>query len=324
MATYLVTGGCGFIGSHLCRALLGRGDAVRVLDNLSTGRISNVPTAAAFIQGDVVDPQLVREALAGVNGCFHLAAISSIAVSNHDWLGTHRTNLTGAITIFDAAMAAGPVPVVYASSAAVYGNCPSLPLDEEAEKRPLSAYGADKLGCELHACVASKVHRLPSVGLRLFNVYGPGQVVDSPYSGVISRFCERIRGGEPIEVFGDGHQTRDFIFAADVVSALLRAMDARLAGAHLFNVCTGRGTSVLEVARTIASLCGKDVPIRFRPGREGEVRHSYGNPTAARLVLGLGTPTELRTGLAATLAFLEGEHETALVGSRRGVPGAVQ
>ena len=132
MATYLVTGGCGFIGSHLCKALLSRGDAVRVLDDLSTGSIVNVPSAAAFIQGDVADSGLVLEAIGGVDGCFHLAAIASVELSNRDWLRTHRINLTGAITVFDAAIAAGRIPVVYASSAAVYGDCPSLPVRESA------------------------------------------------------------------------------------------------------------------------------------------------------------------------------------------------
>jgi UDP-glucose 4-epimerase len=306
MATYLVTGGCGFIGSHLCKALLSRGDAVRVLDDLSTGSLAGLPASAAFIQGDVADPDLVRTALAGVDGCFHLAAVASVELSNREWLRTNRTNLTGTITVFDAAMAAGRIPVVYTSSAAVYGDCPSLPLRESSEKQPLSAYGADKFGSELHARVAGKVHRLRSVGLRLFNVYGPGQSPKSPYSGVISIFCERIRRGEPIEVFGGGRQTRDFIFVADVVTALLRAMGVRLSGEPVFNICTGSGTSVLEVARTIASLCGQDLAIRFRPEREGEIGHSYGDPTAAKQALGLGSSTELRVGLAATLAWLGG------------------
>ena len=305
MATYLVTGGCGFIGSHLCKALLLRGDAVRVLDNLSTGSLANHPAAASFIQGDVADPRLVLQAITGVDGCFHLAAISSVELSNRDWLRTHRTKLTGAITVFDAAIAAGRIPVVYASSAAVYGDCPSLPLRESSEKQPLSAYAADKFGCELHARVAGKVHHLRSVGLRLFNVYGPGQDPKSPYSGVISIFCERIRCGEPIEVFGDGRHTRDFIFVADVITALLRAMDTRLSGQPVFNICTGRATSVLDLAQIIANLCGQELAIRFQPAREGEVTHSYGDPTAAKQALGLGGPTKLRIGLAATLAWLE-------------------
>lgn len=309
MATYLVTGGCGFIGSNLCKALLSRGDAVRVLDDLSTGSATNLPAAAVFIQGDVADRQLVGQALAGVRGCFHLAAVTSVELSNRDWLGTHRTNLTGAITVFDAAIAGGPIPVVYASSAAVYGDCPDLPLRESSEKQPLSAYGADKYGCELHARAASTVHRLPSVGLRFFNVYGTGQDPKSPYSGVISIFCERIQRGEPIDVFGDGRQTRDFILVADVVTALLRAMDARLRGASVFNICTGRATSLLELARTIASLCDQPLAIRFRPERAGDIAHSCGDPTAAKQALELGRSTELRIGLAETLAWLEGRRE---------------
>jgi UDP-glucose 4-epimerase len=306
MATYLVTGGCGFIGSHLCEALRRRGHAVRVLDNLSTGSASNLPAAATLIEGDVADRELVREALAGVHGCFHLAAVSSVELSNRDWLGAHRTNLTGAITVFDAAKATGPITVVYASSAAVYGDCASLPLSENSETRPLSPYGADKVGCELHARAGGRVHCLPSVGLRLFNVYGPGQDPKSPYSGVISIFCERLRRGEPIEIFGDGAQTRDFVFVADVVRVMLRAVGAGLTGASVFNVCTGRSTSVLELARTIASLSGKDPEIRFGPERKGDGRHSYGDPTAARQVLGVGPYIDLRIGLAETLAWLEG------------------
>jgi UDP-glucose 4-epimerase len=304
MTSYLVTGGCGFIGSQLCRALLLRGDAVRVVDDLSTGRRARLPAAVDFIQGDVADPQTVHQAIVGVDACFHLAAVASVELGNRDWLRTHRTNLTGTITVFQAAIAVGPIPVVYASSAAVYGPCPSLPHRDGAEKQPLSAYGADKFGCELHARAAGRVHRLPSVGLRLFNVYGPGQDSKSPYSGVISIFCERIRHGQPIDVFGDGRQTRDFIFVADVVAAFLRAMDARLSEAPVLDICTGRGTSVLEMARTIASLCGQDLEIRFRPERAGEIEHSYGDPTNARQVLGLGRPTELSVGLAATLAWL--------------------
>jgi UDP-glucose 4-epimerase len=303
MASYLVTGGCGFIGSHLCKALWSRGDAVRVLDDLSTGSLGNVPSNVAFIRGDITDRRIVDQALSGVDGCFHLAAVASVELSNRDWVRTHRINLTGAVTVFDAASAAGLVPVVYASSAAVYGDCPSLPLRESSEKRPLSAYGADKLGCELHARVAGKVHRLPSVGLRLFNVYGPGQDPKSPYSGVISIFCERLRRGYPIEIFGDGRQTRDFIFVADVVTALLRAMETRPSGEPVFNICTGHATPVLELAQTIASLCDQDLSIQFRAAREGEIRHSYGDPTAAKQALGLGNATELRAGLAATLTL---------------------
>ncbi len=154
MATYLVTGGCGFFGSHLCKALLSRSDRVRVLADLSVGNLARLPAGAGFIYGDVADPLSVRRVLAGVDGCFHLAAVTSVELSNRDWLRTHRTNLTGTITVLDAAAAAGPVPVVYASSAAAYGDSPILPHCECSEKKLLSAYGADKFGCELHPRVA--------------------------------------------------------------------------------------------------------------------------------------------------------------------------
>src|ERR1700760_1292517 len=153
MALYLVTGGAGFIGSHLVDALLARGDRVRVLDDLSTGKRENLDSRAVLTVGDVADAEAVAKAMDGVDGCFHLAAIASVELGNRDWLGTHRTNLTGAITVFDAARRAQPgrtVPVVYASSAAIYGDNPDLPLAETAAPRPMSAYGADKLGCELH------------------------------------------------------------------------------------------------------------------------------------------------------------------------------
>jgi UDP-glucose 4-epimerase len=285
---------------------MARGDAVRVLDDLSTGSLANLPTGARLFDGDVADPAAVRCALGGVDGCFHLAAIASVESSNRDWLRTHRTNLSGAITVFEAAtMHEPPTPVVYASSAAVYGGCTSLPIDEAAKTEPISPYGADKLGCELHARAAKRTRHLISVGLRLFNVYGPGQDPKSPYPGVISIFFERIRQRSAIEVFGDGGQTRDFIFVADVAEALLRAMDLRPADAPVFNICTGRGTSVLELARTIAGLCRQNLEIAFRPGRAGEIRHSRGDPTAAQLALGLAEPTDIATGLAATLAWLE-------------------
>src|SRR6201996_6028020 len=228
MSTYLVTGGAGFIGSHLCDALAGRGDTVRVLDDLSTGHRRNVPPGAHLIVGDVADPAAVDQAMEGVDGCFHLAAIASVEKGVTDWLGTHRANITGTITVFDAIRRQGSrIPVVYASSAAVYGDATDGPIAETAPCRPLSAYGADKYGFELHARVPSHVHGIPTVGLRFFNVYGPRQDPKSPYSGVISIFCERIAGGLPIAIYGDGQQTRDFVYVADVVRALLAAMAVR-------------------------------------------------------------------------------------------------
>ena len=300
MTLWLVTGGAGFIGSHLCEALLALGDQVRVLDDMSTGKREDLPPEIQLIEGDVAEPATVRRAIDGVTGCFHLAAIASVERGATDWLGTHRTNLTGAITVFETIrQSPQKIPVVYASSAAVYGEVATLPITETSDRGPLSAYGADKYGCELHARVASHVHGIPTVGLRFFNVYGPRQDPRSPYSGVISIFCERIRQGAPISIFGDGNQTRDFIYVTDVVAALLAAMRLRPTDALVFNVCTGVATSVLELAGTIADLAGKPLDVRYLPPRAGEIRHSLGSSA-----LSLPGPMPLRAGLAKVLDWL--------------------
>jgi UDP-glucose 4-epimerase len=305
MTTYLVTGGAGFIGSHLCEALLARGDTVRVLDDLSTGRRENLPGGVTLIVGDVADADAVGQAMSGVDGCFHLAAVASVEKSVTDWLGTHRANLTAGITVFEAIRRQGSrIPVVYASSAAVYGNPVAVPIAETAPCTPLSAYGADKYGCELHARVASHVHGIPTVGLRLFNVYGPRQDPKSPYSGVISIFCQRIGAGAPVTIFGDGGQTRDFVYVADVVKALLAAMALRPADAPVFNVCTGLPTSVAALARLIAEQAGRPLDARIMPSRAGEIRHSLGVPTLADRVLGLPERVKLHTGLGAVLRWM--------------------
>ncbi len=263
MTAWLVTGGAGFIGSHLCEGLLARGDTVRVLDDLSTGTRENLAPGVQLIEADVADQAVMRDAVGGVAGCFHLAAVASVERGITDWLGTHRTNLTGAITLFDAiSRLPTRIPVVYVSSAAVYGDAATVPIAEEAACRPLSAYGADKYGCELHARVASHVHGIPTVGLRLFNVYGPRQHPHSPYSGVISIFSEHIRRGAPIDIFGDGKQTRDFVYVADVVVAMLAAMRVQPAGAPVFNVCTGIPTSGTGPSTHDRRTC------RHRSGRE--------------------------------------------------------
>ncbi len=311
---FLVTGGAGFIGSHLVAALLADGHRVRVVDDLSTGRRENLPDGVTFIEGSITDPALMRSAAIGIAGCFHLAAIASVERGIEAWLATHQVNLGGLITLFEAIRALpAPVPVVYASSAAVYGDAATLPITEQTATRPLSAYGADKLGCEQHALVASHVHGIPTLGLRFFNVYGPRQDPRSPYSGVISIFCDRLRAGQPIAVFGDGGQTRDFVYVADVVAALgaamagLRGAPAAVSPASVFNVCTGRATSVRDLAETIAGLCGRRADMRLAPARKGEIRHSVGAPEALRAALGLGEPVPLRQGLAATLNWLATE-----------------
>jgi UDP-glucose 4-epimerase len=307
MATYLVTGGCGFIGSHLADALVAAGHKVRIVDDLSTGKRENAPAQAEIIVGEIADVALMRRAMEGVDGCFHLAAIASVQRGNEDWLGTHRANLTGAITAFDLARTCnpkGPVPVVYASSAAVYGDNPNLPLKETSETRPLSAYGADKLGCELHARVAWVVHKVPSVGFRFFNIYGPRQDPKSPYSGVIAIFADRVKAGETITINGDGGQYRDFVYVADVVRHLVAAMQRMEPGARVFNICTGRSTTVLELAQLIARLAGRNDPkIEHGPARIGDIRESLGDPSAAKAAFGFTADTLIADGLKPTLGL---------------------
>lgn len=308
MKTYVVTGGCGFIGSHLADALVVAGHRVRILDDLSTGRRDNAPAEADIVVGSVVDPALVRTILDGADGCFHLAAIASVTKANEDWIGTHRVNLGGAINVFEAARRArsgSPVPVVYASSAAVYGDCPHMPLSESAETKPLSAYGADKLGCELHGRVAGIVHGVPTTGLRFFNVFGPRQDPSSPYSGVISIFADRVLGGRDLVIFGDGEQVRDFIYVGDVVRCLVAAMATVQAHpAGIFNVCTGRSTSVRHLAETVSALSGAPPRLRFEAARAGDIRVSTGDGSRAARDLDFLARTSFEDGLRSTLAAL--------------------
>ncbi|HLI12851.1 MAG TPA: NAD-dependent epimerase/dehydratase family protein [Alphaproteobacteria bacterium] len=309
MPAYLVTGGCGFIGSHLCDALVARGDEVRVLDDLSTGRRSNLNPKADLVVGDVADGSAVAQAMRNVDGCFHLAAVASVERGNKEWVATHRTNLTGTITVFDAARMAGdraanPIPVVYASSAAVYGDNPDLPLVETAEARPLSAYGADKLGCEFHARVAGIVHKVPTLGLRFFNVYGPRQDPSSPYSGVISIFSARLRRRASVTILGDGKQERDFVFVGDVVRALMSAMANASTEARVFNVCSGVATSILGLAETIASVCAAPLAIEFAAARPGDIRRSLGSAARIEAALGWRAERRLEDGLRETASSL--------------------
>ncbi|MBP2228916.1 UDP-glucose 4-epimerase [Azospirillum agricola] len=304
MAHHLITGGCGFIGSHLADRLLADGHRVTILDNLSSGRLENKPAAARLVVGDVADPDAVRHAAEGVDGIFHLAAVASVQRSRELWAETHRTNLLGTVTVFEAARDArngGPVPVVYASSAAVYGNNPATPLNEDELPRPLSAYGVDKLGCEMHARIAWTIQGVPTVGFRFFNVYGPRQDPLSPYSGVISIFARRVARGEEIEIHGDGQQVRDFVFVGDVVRILALAMERRGLGAPVYNLCTGRATSLVMLLEVLQELCGARVPRRHSPARAGDIRVSIGDPSLMRATFDTVCQVGLLQGLSATL-----------------------
>ena len=315
MSCFLVTGGAGFIGSHLVEALLADGHVVKVLDDLSNGFRQNLPRQAEFIEADVTDPEAVEAAFEGIDGCFHLAAIASVVRSHRDWVRAHQVNLTGTINVFDQARPSRrqqEIPVVYASTSAIYGNCGNVAVDEESPAAPLSAFGADKYACELHARIAGAIHGVPTVGLRFFNLYGPRQDPVSPYSGVVSIFADRLLRGEPVEIFGDGEQTRDFTYISDAVDALRRAMRVATTGAFVFNVCTGRAKSILSLAQIMAALCQTELVVHRRPAGCGEVRMSIGDPRRAAEQLGFTARTTLTDGLAMALHGLKGRPELAV------------
>jgi UDP-glucose 4-epimerase len=276
-----------------------------VVDDLSTGRRENLDPRAELLQGDVADPTVMQHVMQGASGCFHLAAIASVARCNEDWLGTHRTNLGGTVVVMDAARRQGNVPVVYASSAAVYGEQRSLPITESRVCAPSSSYGADKLGGELQAQAGFAVHGLPSLGFRFFNVYGPRQDPLSPYSGVISVFARRLAAGEPITINGDGGQTRDFIFVHDIVRFLLAGMAAarHTPQATVLNACTGHATSVRGLAWLLAEVIGVTPDIVQGPARLGDIRESLGDPAQAERVLAASAQVSLADGLARTFGL---------------------
>jgi UDP-glucose 4-epimerase len=278
--------------------LVADGHGVTVLDNLSTGKRENLHFGATLVEGDVADATLVQSLVAKVNGVIHLAAVASVERCETDIEASHRTNFIGTKTVLEAA-ATARVPVIYASSAAVYGDNPSLPLSEASATQPINRYGADKLAGEVEAARLGREQGLASVGLRFFNVYGPQQDPTSPYSGVISKFMAAASKGKPLTFFGDGEQTRDFIYVGDVVALIVSALKHTSPGALLFNGCTGRATSLKQLAATIGTALGKPITITHAPARIGDIRHSLGDATEATKTLGFRATTDLAAGLAA-------------------------
>lgn len=298
---YLVTGGAGFIGSHLCDTLLAANNKVVVLDDFSTGKRENLDSAVTVIEGCITKPADVAKAMYGVEGVFHLAAVASVTRSVEQWAETHRINQSGAVEVFDKAAQMG-VPVVYASSAAAYGDNTNLPLDEKAETKPLSPYGLDKLACEWQAQVGNHIKGLKSVGLRFFNVYGPRQDPKSPYSGVISIFADKLKLNETITIFGDGEQTRDFIFVADIVRTLKASMEKLQLGEVsqlVSNACTEKSVSVNELASFLVEISGVNTQINHKDAREGDIKHSRGNAGTMNNVLEVTAEASLKQGLEA-------------------------
>jgi UDP-glucose 4-epimerase len=303
-AMMLVTGGAGFIGSHLVGRLVACGQPVRVLDDFSTGKIENLAGVLGSVEvltGDVRDPDAVRSAADGAQVLFHLAAIASVQRSIADPAETLAVNLGGTLNVLEAARAAGCRRVVFASSAAVYGDAAASPTTEAEPPLPLSPYAITKLTGEQLCAVYTRLHGLETVSLRFFNVFGPRQDPSSPYSGVISRFVSALLDGERPVVFGDGRQTRDFVYVTDVVDALLLAATAPQATGGAFNVATGRGVSVNDTLRVLATLTRARRPPRHEPARAGDIRHSVADIDAARRAFGYEATVSLADGLARTI-----------------------
>ena len=301
----LVTGGAGFIGSNLVDLLLAQGHSVRILDNLSTGKQANLPSdpRVEFIKGDVADVQLVRRAVQGCQAVVHLAAVASVQASVEDPVGTHQSNLVGTLNICEAMREAGIRRVVFASSAAVYGNNgDGEAIDEETPKAPLTPYAADKLASEHYLDFYRRQHGLEPVVFRFFNIYGPRQDPSSPYSGVISIFTERALKRQPITVFGDGEQTRDFLYVGDLVELLGQALKQEEIDVGAINVGLNRATSLNQLLAAIGDVVGELPPVSYQAARSGDIRHSRADN--ARLLQRYRLPnpvTGMREGLARLL-----------------------
>lgn len=295
----LVTGGAGFIGSHLTELLVGRGEQVRVLDDLSTGHLQNLDSVLGkieFIRGSVADETAIVRAVAGVEVVFHLAAKVSVPESFEKPDEYEKVNVHGTAQLLDAARKAGVRRVVFSSSCAVYGDTTDLPIKETAPPKPLSPYAANKLAAEeLGLKVAAD--GLAFTALRYFNVFGPRQDPRSPYSGVISLLADRARSGQPFTVHGDGGQSRDFIAVADVAEANVRAATRPGAASGVANICTGRRLSLNELIATIERISGRPIDRRAGAPRPGDIRASLGCPDVAQRELGFVAAVGLEAGL---------------------------
>jgi UDP-glucose 4-epimerase len=305
MSVFLITGGAGFIGSHLVLALLARGDEVRVLDNFATGRREHAQLFKAqpqadrvtVTEGDVRDAALVDQIMRGVDYVLHLAAVVSVPLSMREPALTNDVNVNGTLIVLAAALKHQVKRLVLSSSCAVYGDNPQLPLSEQSATQPLSPYAASKLIGEVYCQTYCRAYGLPAVSLRYFNIYGPRQDPNGDYAAVIPKFAHRLKAGQPPLVYGDGRQTRDFVYVGDVVRANLMACEQPQANGQVFNVASGRATSLLELAAGLEELAGTTLPPHFAPPREGDILHSRGDGTLASTVLGFQPTVPLNEGL---------------------------
>jgi nucleoside-diphosphate-sugar epimerase len=299
-AHFLVTGGAGFIGGHLAERLVKEGCRVRVLDNLSTGRLSNldgIRSEIEFVEGDVRDMETCRAACDGMTGVLHQAALPSVPRSITDPLSTNAVNITGTLNMLEAAREAGITKFIFASSSSVYGDTPELPKVETMAENPRSPYAASKLAGEKYCLAYNVCHGMLTVCLRYFNVFGPRQDPDSPYAAVIPRFITALREGRPPIIYGDGLQTRDFTFVADVVQANLQALWSESVKTEVFNIGGGRRQSILDLARLLIRLTGSPQDPAFTEARAGDVRDSQADIEKAARLLGYRPTFDLESGL---------------------------
>lgn len=308
MERVLVTGGAGFIGSHLVDALLGEGYKVSVLDNLSTGKVVNLPIGHAGLElmiGDVADAAVVRQAMEGCDAVVHLAAVASVQASVDDPVGTHQANFVGTLNVCQAMLQTGVKRVVFASSAATYGNNgEGSAIEEDTPKAPLTPYASDKLSSEYYLDFYRREHGLEPVIFRFFNIFGPRQDPSSPYSGVISIFTERALAKKPITVFGDGGQTRDFVYVDDLVSILVQAVKTSEPPRVAINVGLSRSTSLNDLIDELGKATGTALDVSYQAPRQGDIRHSRANNARLLNNFRLAQPTAIGQGLAQLLRSL--------------------
>ena len=303
MSHYLVTGGAGFIGSHLAEELVRRGHRVRVLDNLSTGKRSNLEhlPAVEFVEGDLADPAACARAVQGTEYVLHQAAIPSVPRSVLDPVASNRANIDGSLNILVAARDAGVRRLVYAGSSSAYGDTPTLPKREDMATNPLSPYALQKLVAEQYCQMFTRLYGLETVTIRYFNVFGPRQDPGSPYSGVISLFATALLEGRQPTIYGDGGQTRDFTYVANVVDGVLRACDVPDASGEVINVATGGRISLNELLYTMSRIVGTSISATYVEARTGDVRDSQADIAKAQALLGYAPTVGLEAGLRLTL-----------------------
>ena len=305
MANYLVTGGAGFIGSHLAEELVRRGETVRVVDSLITGKRHNLSHLAGveFVQGDLADFDVARRAVEGMDYVLHQAAIPSVPRSVQDPIASNRANIDASLNVLVAARDAGVKRVVYAGSSSAYGNTPTLPKVETMAPAPLSPYALQKLVGEQYCRMVTDLYGLETVSIRYFNVFGPRQDPSSPYSGVISLFITALCDGRQPKIYGDGEQTRDFTYVANVVDGVLRACHAAGASGEVINVATGGRISLNQLFRTVRDLVGANVEPLYEAPRAGDVRDSQADISKARRLLGNEPAVSFEHGLEKTVAW---------------------